>query len=160
MLLDLPVHGGYPVTRDPAPIIQAQLREVGIDVNVQNLAVPAWLEAGRAGNQHIGTLIWGGADPDLNLRLVYHSDNVGAFAWTRHSNTELDELLEEGMVALDPEERCAIYEEVQRIIMEDALMKPLNLYSSVWGMRSVVKGLKIDELTPGWFWAFDTYLEQ
>lgn len=158
--LDFPTHGGFPLYRDPCPIVQAQLAEVGIDVNVQNLAVPAWLEAGRVGNHHIGIVDWRASDPDFDLRLPFHSDNATAFAWNWHSNSHLDDLLMEGMAVTDPEERCAIYEEVQQIIMEDAMIKPINLYAGVWGVRSEVKGFKLDDLAPSMFWAFDAYLEE
>jgi peptide/nickel transport system substrate-binding protein len=158
--LDFPTHGSFPVYTDPCPIIQAQLAEVGIDVNVQNLAVPAWLEAGRTGNLHMGIVDWRAADPDFNLRQCFHSDNATSFGWTWHSNSHLDDLLEQGMVTLDTEARCDIYDEVQQIIMDDAMIKPINLYSAVWGVRTEVMGLTIDELTPSWFWAFDAYLEQ
>ena len=156
--LDFPTHGGFPLYRDPCPIVQAQLAEVGIDVNVMNSAVPAWLEAGRTGNQHIGIVDWRASDPDFDLRLPFHSENSAAFAWNWHSNSHLDDLLMEGMVTTDQERRCAIYEEVQKIIMEDAMIKPINLYAGVWGVRSEVKGLRIDDLSPSMFWAFDAYL--
>jgi peptide/nickel transport system substrate-binding protein len=158
--LDFPTHGGFPVYRDPAPIVQAQLAEVGIDVNVQDLAAPAWMEAGRTGNLNIGIVDWRAADPDFDLRQCFDSANSGAFAWNWHHNAHLDQLLEEGMVTLDTAKRCTIYEEVQKIIMDDAMIKPINLYSAVYGVRNNVKGLKIDTLTPSWFWVFDTYLEQ
>jgi peptide/nickel transport system substrate-binding protein len=158
--LDMPTHSTYFLYRDPCPIVQAQLAEVGIDVNVLNLAVPAWLEAGRTGNLHIGIVDRRDSDPDFVLRLGFHSENATGFAWNWHSNSHLDDLLDEGAVTIDPEERCAIYEEVQQIIMEDAMIKPINLYSAVWGLRTDVKGLRIDELDPSCFWAFDTYLEQ
>jgi peptide/nickel transport system substrate-binding protein len=158
--LDFPTHGGFPFYRDPCPIVQAQLLEVGIDANVMNLAVPAWLEAGRTGNLHIGIVDWRASDPDTNLRLPFHSDNATAFAWNWHSNSHLDDLIMQGMVTTDQEKRCAIYEEVQRIIMEDAMIKPINLYGAVWGVRREVKGIKFDELSPALFWVNDMYLEQ
>jgi len=157
--LDFPTHGKFPLYRDPCPIVQAQLLEVGIDVNVMNLAVPAWLEAGRTGNQHIGIVDWRSTSTDTDLRLPFHSENATAFAWNWHSNSHLDDLLMEGMVTTDQAKRCAIYEEVQKIIMEDAMIKPINLFAAVWGARSEVKGLRID-LKPSYFWAFDVYLEK
>jgi peptide/nickel transport system substrate-binding protein len=158
--LDLPSPGDIPLYSDPCPIVQAQLAEVGIDVNLMNVAIPAWLEAGSTGELHIGVVDWRAGTPDTNLRLPFHSANAAAFAWNWHSNSHLDDLLEEGMVTTDPETACAIYEEVQQIIMDDAMIKPLHLYSAVRGVRSEVKGLRIDGLDPGSFWVFDVYLEQ
>jgi hypothetical protein len=49
-----------------------------------------------------------------NLISACHSKNATAFAWNWHKNSHLDDLLEEGMVTIDPKRRCAIYEEVRR----------------------------------------------
>lgn len=159
LLLDFPTHGDYPALRDPLPIIQAQLREVGIDVNIMNLAVPAWLEAGRTGNQHMGIMEWRVTDPDF-ARVVFHSENTAVFAWNFHNNAELDELIMQGMVTTDPEERCALYEQAQQIIMEEAMIKSINLSSAVWAIRNNVTGLTIHDIRTGFFWAFDVALEQ
>jgi peptide/nickel transport system substrate-binding protein len=160
LLLDFVVHGSFPFYRDPGPIIQTQLEEIGIDVNLQGLAGPAWMEAGRTGNEHLGIVDWRSSDPERNLRSAFHSENTGAFAWNHHSNTHLDDLLDEAQITADVQERCAILEDVQQIIMEDAMVKPINLFSAVWGVRSEVKGIRISSLNPSTFWAFDTYLEQ
>jgi peptide/nickel transport system substrate-binding protein len=158
--LDFPTHGGYPVYRDPAPIVQAQLKEVGIDVEITNLAAPAWLEAGRTGNLNIGIIDMAGSDPDDNLRTAFHSENSGGFAWNWHNNSELDSLIEQGQVTADPEERCSVYDQVQKIIMEDAMIKPLHMVVASWGVREEVKGVRFDAQKPSYFWAHDVYLEE
>ena len=159
MVLQFPTHGSFPLYRDPAPIVQAQLREVGVEVNVMNNAVPAWLEAGRKGDQNMGIVDWRTSDPDFDLRLMFHSSNTNAFAWNRHGNKNLDDLLMTGMTTIDPARRCEIYQEVQKVIMEDAMIKPINLYAAVWGIRTRVKGLVFDHQLPSFFYANDAYLE-
>jgi peptide/nickel transport system substrate-binding protein len=159
LVLDFPTHGKFPLYRDPAPIVQAQLQEVGIKVNVMNNAVPAWLEAGRKGKLHIGIVDWRDPDPDFDLRSMFHTSNATAFAWNWHSNVELDDLLMQGMVTTDQTQRCNIYEKVQKIIMEDAMIKPINMISAVWGVRSKVKGLKFGP-RPSFFFVYDLYLEK
>jgi len=160
LVLKFVTHGGFPTYRDPAPIVQAELAEIGVQVDIENAAVAAWLEAGRSGTTNIGVVDWRAADPDTNLRLVFHSENVGAFAWNHHSNAELDDLLEQGMTVTDQAQRCQIYEQVQQVIMNDAMIKPLHEYAAVWGVRSEVKDLQFKGLEPSMFWAFDAYLDQ
>ena len=160
LMLDFVTHGGFPFYRDPAPIIQSQLFEVGITVNLQGLAGPAWMEAGRAGTLHLGIVDWRSTDPGSNLRNAFHSENVTAFAWNHHSNTHLDDLLDEAAITADLEDQCALLEEAQQIIMEDAMVKPIHLFSAVWGVRTEVKGLSLSPLNPSTFYAFDTFLEQ
>ena len=158
--LDYPFHSKFPRFRDPAPIIQSQLKEVGIDVNLMPVAAPSWLEAGRTGNQHFGILHWNLTDPGNNLRIMFHSANAKAFSWTRHGNKHLDELLDQGMQVADLKKRCPIYEEVQQIVMNEAMIKPLHLWSDVWGMRAEVKGIIIDNASPSSFYAFAAYLDK
>ena len=159
MVLQFPTHGGFPLYRDPVPIIKAQLAEVGVDVNIMNNAVPAWLEAGRTGNQHIGIVDWRDPDPDFDLRSMFHSSNKGAFAWNWHQNAKLDDLLIQGMVTSDQAKRCQIYEEIQKIIMDDAMIKPINMLSAIVGVRKEVKGWMFG-LRPSFFFLFDVYLEK
>ena len=158
LLLEFPTHGKFPVYRDPAPIVQAQLKEVGIEVNVQNLAGAGWMEAARTGTHNISIVDWRANEPDGNLRNTFLSENATAFAWTWHHNTHLDELLLKGMVTMDATERCSLYEEVQRIIMEDAMIKPINTYANVWGLRKEVKGIAFVSGAPAMFWTFDISL--
>jgi hypothetical protein len=40
------------------------------------------------------------------------------------------------------------------------MIKPFNLSSAVLVVRGEVKGLKLDNLRPAFFWAFDVYLEK
>jgi peptide/nickel transport system substrate-binding protein len=160
MVLDFPTHGGFPLYRDPAPIVQSQLKEIGIEVNVENLAVPAWLDAGPKGDLNIGIVDWRASDPDTDIRLVFHSSNVGGFEWNHHSNKQLDDLIIQGMTTTDPQARCQIYEQIQQIIMNDAMIKPLHQYAAVWGVRQEVKDLAFNTLAPSMFWAFDAYLDK
>jgi peptide/nickel transport system substrate-binding protein len=158
LLLDLPTHGEYPALRDPCPIIQGQLAEVGIDVNVQNLAVPAWVEAGKTGNQHLGIQEWRTSDPDF-LRLEFVSEDPTPFAWSFHDNAHLNDILQQTKVEVDPEARCGLFEEAQQIIMDEAQIKPINLSSAILVVRTEAKGLKLDSLRTSFFWVFDAYLE-
>jgi peptide/nickel transport system substrate-binding protein len=157
--LDFPTHGEFPLYRDPCPIVKSQLAEVGIDVNVQNLAAPAWQEAGATGNQNMGISDWRVSDPDF-ARIMFDSNDPSPYAWTFHHDSHLNELLEEGKVTVDPEKRCAIYEEAQQIIMDEAMIKPINLSSAVLAVRTEVQGLKLDGLRTAFFYAFDTHLEK
>ena len=159
MVLEFPTHGSFPLYRDPAPIVKAQLKEVGVDVNIMNNAVPAWLEAGRKGTHNIGIVDWRDPDPDFDLRNMFHTDNTKAFAWNWHKNKELDDLLIEGMVTSDQAKRCGVYEKVQKIIMDDAMVKPIHMISAIYGVRKEVKGWMFG-LRPSFFYLFDVYLEK
>ena len=62
---------------------------------------------------------------------MFHSLNTTAFAWNWHSNVKLDDLLMKGIITGDRTERYNIYENVQKIILEDAMIKPINLFTAI-----------------------------
>jgi peptide/nickel transport system substrate-binding protein len=160
LVLDFPTHGGFPRFLDVGPILQAQLQEVGVELNFQPLAVPAWLEAGRTGNLNIGITQWRNRDPGLNNRIVFYSPNATSFAWNWHSNEKLDTLIEQGLLISDPSARCSLFEEIQKIVMNDAMTRPLHQWNTIWGIRNEVKDFNLDYSFPLVFWAYDIQLDQ
>ena len=126
-------------------LIQAQLREVGIKLNIQQLDTAAWNAAVAQGSQQ--TVIgWRGAsDPDF-MRPIFHSANIGKspLQRTHYKDERLDQLLTEGSREQNREKRAALYREAQEIIMKQALMAPLwNRFNFV-GTRSNVRGVTVD----------------
>ena len=160
LILDFPTHGGFPRFLDVGPILQAQLADVGAELNLQPLAAPAWMEAGRTGNLNIGITQWRNRDPGLVLRIVFYSPNATSFAWNWHMNKKLDTLIEQGMLISDQNARCSLYEEIQKITMNDAMVRPLHQWQTVWAVRNEVEGFKLDNSFPLVFWAFDVHIEQ
>ena len=100
-------------------LIQAQLAEVGIEVEIQTLEFGALLQAGSENDFDALSLGWSGRiDPDGNIEPIFHSQ--GAFNYGRYNNPEVDRLIEEGRQATDRSERTRIYQELTEIINEDA----------------------------------------
>lgn len=128
-----------------AELIQAQLREVGIKLNIQQLDTAAWNAAVAQGSQQ--TVIgWRGAsDPDF-MRPIFHSANIGKspLQRTHYKDERLDQLLTEGSQEQNRDKRAALYREAQEIIMKQGLMVPLwNRFNFV-GTRSNVRGVTVD----------------
>lgn len=155
--VDFPVHSGLPMYNNPAPIVQAQLKEVGVDVNIQPVTGAAWIEAGTSGNNNLSDMDWRVTDPDF-ARFTYAS--AGYFAWYKVPNATLDDLIAQGAVTLDQEKRCGFYVEAQKILMNEAMVKPINLSSAVWGVRTEVQGLQVHDLRTGMLSAFDAWLSK
>ncbi len=130
-----------------ADAVRAQLREVGLNVELQTLEWPQYVPQVRRpkpeNDIQFAMLGWGvpTMDADYALFALFHSSEFppgfnGAF----YSNPEVDALLEKGRSTLDPEERRAAYAEAIRIIWEDAPW--LFLYSEiqVTAVRKNVEG--------------------
>ncbi|WP_129674744.1 ABC transporter substrate-binding protein [Candidatus Chloroploca sp. Khr17] len=110
--------------QDIATVIQAQLQDVGIPVEIQQLDAPA---AGRqAVEGQYDLLLWryDWNDPDV-LNINLSSSRIGSTNRVAYSNPEVDALLDAASRELDPAARAQIYVEAQRLIMADAPWQPL-----------------------------------
>lgn len=128
-----------------AQVFQAQMQEIGIAVEIVSLARAAWGDGVRAGEHNLTTQIFGLSDPSV-LAINFHSKNIPqagsqGFNWARYSNPELDKLLDDGEAELDPERRVALYQDAQRIILENATMIPVYLLQQVYGRQTRLAGL-------------------
>ena len=106
-----------------AQAMQGYLRKIGMDVAVQQLAVPAWLAANVNGDMSITPLQYIGVDPDA-LHFWFLPNEY--FNWSKFSDPELTKLITEGQQERDPAKRPAIYKKAQKIIMDNAVMMPLR----------------------------------
>jgi peptide/nickel transport system substrate-binding protein len=133
-------YGGGP---DPtAQLIQASLREVGIDVKIKAQARPPWYEDNFRCATHGPVMFLRSTDPD-GLYALFHSSLVGAnFNWSCVKNAKLDEMLEQGRRETDPAKRRATYLAIEKLALDEALAVPLVDELSVWAFRSNVQGIK------------------
>jgi peptide/nickel transport system substrate-binding protein len=140
-------------------LLQAQLREIGVDLQTELVAFPAAVEAAGQGLHHLAPMTFSGSDPNL-LGTTYLSSNaVGGFNWSKVRDAEIDRLLAEGLTQLDASARLALYANVQTRIMELGLVLPIRDYVNLNAARGAVRGLRYDR--QGWFpWLYDTYLEE
>ena len=108
-----------PTQTQELQIIQAQLKDVGVDMKIELLEFGKLLADLRAYNFVAGRLGWSGRpDPDGNVDTFLHTG--GTFNYTRYSNPKMDELLEKAASESDQGKRKALYAEVTRLAAEDA----------------------------------------
>lgn len=110
-------------TADMAEVIQSYLKEAGLDVRIRQLEWSAYKEAINEGEPELFWLSWWAdyPDPENFLYPLFHSSNMGpAGNRVRYSNPHVDSLIEAGRHAPSPKERNRLYEEAERLIVEDA----------------------------------------
>jgi len=130
--------------------LREQLARVGVDVQVRVMPAVDWINAAGRGEHHLvpqGKFI---NDPHI-LSYIYHSrySAEGYYGWTRRpptSRPDLDALLERGEQTLAPEKYVPIYQEAQKIIMEEALIAPLHCNTNIVALRSGIAGLRFDAI--------------
>lgn len=133
-----------------AEIIQAQLREIGINLSIESLEVGTFWQYTAAGKHDMFLGSWGcvTGDADYGLYAMYHSSAKGAPGnRSFYANERVDTLLDAGKESIDPQERLKIYEEVQEIIVSDAPDIMLFNRILVVGMQSDLRGLSLHPVT-------------
>ncbi|MDI9458958.1 glutathione ABC transporter substrate-binding protein [Candidatus Darwinibacter acetoxidans] len=132
-----------PLRMQIAEMFQADLAEIGVDVEVLIVPWATYLEDTAAGKHDMFILGWVTvtADPDYGLWALFHSSQFGnAGNRSFYANPRVDELLELGRSEADPEKRAAIYAEAQALIVEDAPWAFLIATSEVNGLRDNIEG--------------------
>lgn len=111
---------GDQARRPIAELVQQFLSEVGIEMELLESPISAILEGLRNGTVDASLYNWtyGSVDPDSSNQL--RSD--GGQNWNSVNNPRIDELLDAGLSTVDPNERQAIYHEIQDILVEEVPM--------------------------------------
>ncbi|MFD1929167.1 glutathione ABC transporter substrate-binding protein [Sporosarcina siberiensis] len=132
---------------DMAVILQDVLKELKIDITVEQMEFGAYLDKLRSGEHDMYMLSWGNslADADNGLYSLFHSTVIGVPPNAVFYGTDvIDDLLNKGRLASDPEERMTIYKEAQKVLIEDAPMIYLNHPEYLTGISNTITGFKVD----------------
>lgn len=141
-----------------APLVQAQLKEVGIDLQLRKEAMPNFLPLIRKGAHHAGDSAWAYPDPQVLRQLYYSPFGTTGFAYAHYDNPEVDKLLEEGMREFDPAKRVEIYRKVQKIVVNDAVSLPIRRLRGMFVVSTKVKDLEFSAV--GFPLFYDTSLQK
>jgi peptide/nickel transport system substrate-binding protein len=100
-------------------IVQAQLKDVGVEMKIELLEFGKLLADLNGHNFVALRLGWSGRpDPDGNAHVFLHSK--GGLNRVRYSNPKMDELLDQARMESDQARRKALYAQVTRLAAEDA----------------------------------------
>ena len=131
-----------------AVLIQRRLKEIGIEASIRVLEWASFL--GRyikTGDFDVVVLGWSlSLDPDQYS--IWHSsqNKPGQFNFINYSNPQVDQLLEQGRLELDPEKRTRIYHEFSRLLLEDS---PIVFLYEGYGLPAIHKRVRgIDNPAP------------
>lgn len=115
--------------------------ELGIDYDFELLDDESWRTQNSDNDGYGFTLMdWsGGWDPDHFITMAWSGEY---FNWGGYENDEVDELFEQATLSRDHDEREAMYQELNELILEDAGKYFAYWYPDVQGARSNVYGLE------------------
>lgn len=133
------VRGYLPQPGIVAQDIQAQLADVGINVNIEVVESGAFLDASDRGEVAFYLLGWGADYPDATNFLDVHFGR-GASAQFGEKNEELVDLLVEASAASDPDVRLDLYAQANELIRDFAPMLPIAHGGSGVAYRAGIEG--------------------
>lgn len=133
-----------------AQIIQANLKEIGIDVKIETLEWGAYLQRTAQGEHQafLGGWVSGTSDADIVLfPLLHSSSHGGAGNRAFYTNKELDKIIDEARLVSNPEERKNLFLKAQDILQEEAPLGILLYKNENIGLNKKIKGFKFDPTT-------------
>jgi peptide/nickel transport system substrate-binding protein/oligopeptide transport system substrate-binding protein len=128
-----------------AELLQAQLKEIGIALELRRLDWAAHIKLVDEGGAGFFRQSWIAdyPDPENFLTVLFHSRNVGPPGNTsRYRNPKVDRLLDEADAMTAGRARDTRYHEVEQIILDEAAWVSLYHYSSRALVKPYVKGLE------------------
>ncbi|MCI8422254.1 MAG: ABC transporter substrate-binding protein [Lawsonibacter sp.] len=126
-----------------AEVIQAMLKEVGINMSIEKYTAATWQTMTLEGTTDFsfGGLTISTADAS---QVVSHLNSSASQITYRWNDPALDTMIASGMCELDEGKRAEIYQEIQRYVFENVYDIPvLNTYCTL-ACRDYVQGLESD----------------
>lgn len=129
-----------------AQVIQAQLKEIGIEVELCGLDQNAYVETAYDNEDKTYDMYLGGyimtIDPD-GFKGMF-----GTGQMINYANDDLDALFEQGMKETDTEKRAEIYTEAQQMVADEALFYPFGTNLRIIVTNPSLKGIDEAVLAP------------
>jgi peptide/nickel transport system substrate-binding protein len=132
-------------SQEMAAFIQANLRQVGINVNLNVLARAGYLDAVRQGRHHFQFWWDTGTDPGQMLRILFHSSNAGGGTnRNNYRNAEMDQLITQIGAIAEPARRREAIVKAQQKVIDEAVMVYLADPPSLYAHDRSVTGIWVD----------------
>ncbi|MCI0521542.1 MAG: peptide ABC transporter substrate-binding protein [Chloroflexi bacterium] len=118
--------GGYGDEENPYldALVNMWRKTLGVTVKIEYLDPEHYTEAAREGHGQIATMGWCAdyPDPENFLDILFHSES--AYNVSGYSNTAVDELLEQARTEQDAAVRLQLYQQTEKLLLEDFAALP------------------------------------
>jgi len=136
----------------PTPVVvgtdlQAQLAEVGIQLNVAAIESGAFLDAVQAGDEAIFMLGWGMDYPDATNFLDYHFGTGSSPSFGDHY-ADITEPLTKASQLGRPEDRYPLYVEANTAIRDEVPMVPIAHGAGANAWKASIEGAYVAQVGP------------
>ncbi len=139
---ELKVGSGSPTTTQLAQLIKDQMAKAGITVNLVQEERTVLSNDQMGGNFQMLLFGWSGRpDPDGNLYNIFHTG--GGLNYGGYSVPQVDDLLEKARAASDQSQRKDLYQQAQKLIVDDAAMAFYAFVPAYLVMQPKVQGMQL-----------------
>jgi peptide/nickel transport system substrate-binding protein len=126
-----------PALKNSAPIIQAQLKQLGVDLELREYESPYIKQMIKDGDFDMATRFFWWSDPDILYYVIHSSADL---PW---GNDTVDQYLDEARFIMDLEERTEKYAQIQELTMEEMPLIPLFSEYEYMAARKEIIGIKV-----------------
>ncbi|GAC1444068.1 MAG: peptide-binding protein [Vulcanimicrobiaceae bacterium] len=133
---------GSGATQDFAAIFQADMRAIGIAIDISSIDYATFLDKTQSGQFDLANSGWGGVpDPDQQTLLDSTQTPPNGNNEMYYKNAAVDRDVREGIKLIDKTRRKPYYDDMQRRIAEDV---PVLYYQYVFYRTAISKRVKLD----------------
>jgi len=143
----LEINSGNPRRAKGSVLVQAMLKQIGIDVQIAQVETNLFFENHRKKN--FDAMIGGwSAGLFIDPTAIWHSGPEYEFNFVSYNNPEADALMVKGLKEPDPEKAAVIWKELQAMIYEDQPYTFLYWIDEIIGVHERFQDTSIDVQSP------------
>ncbi|MGI8689998.1 MAG: ABC transporter substrate-binding protein [Thermomicrobiales bacterium] len=139
---EMKITAGSPTTTQLAQLMKDQVAKAGIIMNLVQLDFPTLVADTQARKYQANLVGWSGRiDPDGNIYNMLHTGAAGNDS--QYSNPQADDLMEKARAAADQGQRKDSYQQLQKIVVDDAPLIYYRFPISFMLSRPNVQGMQL-----------------
>ena len=139
-------NSGNPRRAKASVIVQANLKEIGVNVEIEKVESNLFFERLRKKDFDAALSGWS-AGLFVDPTDIWHSGPEHEFNFVSYNNPRADELIEQGMKISNPEDALPVWLELQQHIYEDQPYTFLYWMDEIVGVNSRFEDTKVDILS-------------
>ncbi len=145
MQIDLVVdQASRPESATMAEVIQAQFKEIGIELEIRAFDYSGWLDAYYANDfDLLMRFSWGPPYDPHSLLAGAFSNTAGEETTLSYADPILDDLISSALASTDEAERQEIYNQIWQLLDDEAAVIPLVYPQRVYAVSSDVEGFRL-----------------
>ena len=142
----LMTNSGNPRRAKGAIIMQAQLKDIGVDMQIEQIESNTFFERLRKKDYEAALSGWS-AGLFVDMTDIWHSGDKYEFNFTSYANPEVDALIEQAIAEPDPAKNAELWKQAQALIYEDQPYTFLYWMDEIVGVHERFRDAKVDVLS-------------